>query len=229
MHKFMLGLIGIGFVGCASVASSREPVAAPSTDGTEINFVQFRLRRTTEIGMVVPSAKPERKDHTYLFFINGMDPFRFANFRGQCQHMQALGYVNSYCGEMKDVRLIRERILRIRQDDAEARIAVIGYSFGANLARTLANQLNDDGVTIDLLMYIGGDTIMNTPAGRPVNAGRVVNIKGHPSVLLGYDLFLYGIEIDGAINHRIDARHFQLPMHPEATELLMRYVADLDR
>jgi hypothetical protein len=225
----MLCLLITCLVGGASVPSLRELADAPPKSAGQLGFAYFLETPKAGLQLVGQPAPPDPKEHVYLFFINGMDPFRFANFRGQCQHMQSLGYANSYCGEMKDVRTIRQQILRIRQDDAKARIAVIGYSFGANLARTLANQLNDDGVTIDLLMYIGGDTIKNSPAGRPVNAGRVVNIKGHPSILLGYDLFLYGIEIDGAINHRINARHFQLPMHPEATELLMQYVAALNR
>ena len=59
---------------------------------------------------------------------------------------------------------------------------------------------------IDLLVYLGGDSILNDDASRPANVGRIVNITGHGSLLLGYDLFLKGDNIQGASNHRLDVR-----------------------
>jgi pimeloyl-ACP methyl ester carboxylesterase len=129
---------------------------------------------------------------------------------------------------MNHTQLFHDRILQLRKDEADARIVVIGYSLGANSARTLANQLKDDGARIDLLVYLGGDTVKDNDTSRPTNVGRIVNITGHGSILLGYDLFVKGDEIKGASNHRLDARHFLLPTRAEATELLVQSVAEME-
>ncbi len=75
---------------------------------------------------------------------------------------------------------------------------MLGYSAGANRARQLANELNAKGVRVDLLVYLGGDTIDNTAASRPPNVGQIVNITGHGYLPRGGDLFFNGTDLDGA-------------------------------
>jgi hypothetical protein len=84
-------------------------------------------------------------------------------------------------------------------------------------------------VPIDLLVYLGGDTIKDGDRSGPENVRRILNICGHGMILLGYDLFVCGEEIKGASNHRLDARHFLLPTRADAAELLVRYVVDLNQ
>ncbi len=178
------------------------------------------------IGLAVPQ---QSKDHTYLFFINGLDPYYIANFRAQCQYMKTIGYSNSFCGKLKHVELFRSKIIDVRKEDPQAHVVVVGYSFGANCARTLANLLKEDNVRIDLLVYLGGDTIMDSPASRPTNVNQVLNITAHGFFMLGGDLLFHGQDIQGASNHRVDAKHFFLPTRAEVTELLIQYIAGLDR
>ena len=203
--------------------------AVLSMDPGDFSTLHPLEKPNPQIEQLAGAIPQDTKDHTYLFFINGLDPYYLANFRGQCQYMKALGYNNAYCGQLNHTQLFHDRILQVRKDDRDARIVVIGYSFGANSARSLANQLKDDGARIDLLVYLGGDTVKNSDTSRPTNVGRIVNITGHGSMLLGYDLFVNGDEIKGASNHRLDARHFLLPTRAEATELLVQGVADLER
>jgi len=140
--------------------------------------------------------------------------------------MKTLGYNNAYCGQMSHTDLFGQMIKQIRRDDRQAQVVVIGYSTGANCARTLANKLREERVPIDLLVYLGGDTIKDGERSRPENVRRILNICGHGMILLGYDLFVCGEEIKGASNHRLDGRHFLLPTHADAAELLVRYVVD---
>jgi hypothetical protein len=194
-------------------------------DWSHVHPLQAPRPEFEKLAQAVPQ---DAKDHTYLFFINGLDPYYLANFRGQCQYMKSLGYANAYCGHMHHTELFRQKINKVRKDDLAARIVVIGYSTGANYARTLANELKSDNVRIDLLVYLGGDTIKDGDRSRPENVGRVLNITGHGLILLGGDLFFHGDDIKGAKNHRLDARHFLLPTRAEAAELLVQYVAELE-
>ena len=234
LHLLLLGCVGCSSLNPAlrvSVEKARDAVAPtlPPQDWNALSYLQpIQQPRPSiaELGLKVPQAS---KDHTYLFFINGLDPYFIANFRGQCQYMKTLGYANAYCGQMNHTGLFRQKIVQIRKNDAQARIIVSGYSTGANCARTLANQLKEDGARIELLVYVGGDTIKDVDRSRPDNVGRVLNIIGHASVLIGGDLILRGPDIKGASNHRLDALHFKLPTRAEATELLVQHVAKLHR
>ena len=221
-------------VGCSSLnpafrlrKSAAEPVL--SLDRGDFGYLHPLQPLNPSIEQMALAVPQEVKDHTYLFFINGWDPYYFANFRGQCQHMKTLGYNNAYCGQTGHTGLFRQTIQRFARDDPSARIVVIGYSSGANYARSLANQLKQDGVRIDLLVYLSGDTIKDVDRSRPDNVGRILNITGHGSVFYGYDLLFCGQDIKGASNHRLDARHFMLPTRAEAMELLVQYVVEMNR
>lgn len=233
--RLFLLLFLAGVAGCSSLDSATPSLEQPKRDSAALSMDAGDLSRVHPLEKPKPhieqlgeSVPQESKDHTYLFFINGLDPYYLANFRGQCQYMKTLGYNNAYCGQMSHRDLFARMIKQVCKDDPQARIVVIGYSTGANCARTLVNQLNDDGVPIDLLVYLGGDMIKDSERSRPENVGRILNICGHGMILLGYDLFVCGEEIKGASNHRLDARHFLLPTRAEAAELLVRYVVDLN-
>jgi hypothetical protein len=227
--SYLLLLILAGLVGCSSLKlSGPETPPALSMDPGDLSSVHPLEKPRSAIEQLGNAVPQEIKDHTYLFFINGLDPYYLANFRGQCQYVKTLGYNNAYCGQMSHTELFHEKIKQVRRDDLRAQIVVIGYSTGANCVRTLANQLKDDGVRIDLLVYLGGDMIKDADRSRPDNVGRILNICGHGMILLGYDLFVCGDEIKGASNHRLDARHFLLPTRAEAAELLVRYVVDMN-
>jgi hypothetical protein len=234
--RLFLLLFLAGLAGCSSFNSALPAPEQPKPDASARSMDAGDLSRVHPLEKLKPHVKQlgetvpqETKDHTYLFFINGLDPYYLANFRSQCQYMKSLGYDHAYCGQMSHTDLFGQMIKQIRKDDPQAQVVVIGYSTGANCARTLANKLREERVPIDLLVYLGGDMIKDGERSRPENVRRILNICGHGMVLLGYDLFVCGDEIKGASNHRLDARHFLLPTRAESTELLVRYVVDLNQ
>jgi hypothetical protein len=158
---------------------------------------------------------PEQKEHVHFFLINGFDPAYCANLNGVAAYFRDMGFANTHCYQFTTAWLARRQIEEIRGSDPQARIVLLGFSFGANFARNIANHLEHKGVYIDCLIYLGGDTIFNTQASRPGNVGQIVNITGHGLVLLGRDMFLKGDDIDGAVNMRLDARHYSLPCQTE--------------
>ena len=57
-----------------------------------------------------------------------------------------------------------------------ARFVVMGYGLGANTAAELADAVQADGATIDLLVYCGGIAVSDEPKYRPSNVRRSSSI-----------------------------------------------------
>lgn len=210
-------------VGCSSLRTADE--CAPRG----FSFVHAIGSPPAHLQESCQAVPPEARDRVHLFAINGMDPLYLGNLNGLCGSMKQLGFRNVHCGQTWQTASIRDAICHIREQDAQARIAVLGFSAGANRARDLANDLNAKGIRIDLLVYLGGDTIDNTPASRPPNVGRVVNITGHGYLPRGGDLLYNGTDLDGAQNQRLNARHMLLPTRPETVETLATQMIALAR
>ncbi len=184
------------------------------------SFVHHIGNPPAHVQQACQALPPDGRDRVHLFAINGMDPLYLGNLNGLCACMKQLGFRNVHCGQPGQTASFRDAICQIRQQDPQARIAVLGFSAGANRARQLANELNAKGVRIDLLVYVGGDTIDNTAASRPPNIGQLVNITGHGYLPRGGDLLFNGTDLDGAKNQRLNARHMLLPTRPETVETL---------
>jgi hypothetical protein len=171
------------------------------------------------------SLPPEARDRVHVFALNGMDPAYLGNLNGLCDCMQRLGFRNVHCVERWQAAEVRNQIVAVRHNCPDAHIVVAGFSIGANYACRVAHELESHGIAIDLLVYIGGDTIENVPASRPANVRQLVNITGHGYLPRGGDLFYKGADIDGARNCRLDARHMLLPTRPETVDLLATHLA----
>jgi hypothetical protein len=165
--------------------------------------------------------------HVYIFAVNGWDSLCLGNFNGLCDYLREQGFANTYFGQLYTCAHFSSRIRQIRQEDPEARIVLIGFSCGCNVAKGIANSLNKDGTRIDLLVYLAGDYITNSPSSYPGNVGNVLNIRGKGYFLSGGSLFFCGADIDGARNCTLDTRHMLAPSRRETLELLMEELLPL--
>jgi hypothetical protein len=166
----------------------------------------------------IPSCQRER---VYVFFVNGLDPLHRGKLDQTREYVERLGFARTYLGEMYDYRDFEDEIRRIHRKQPDARFVLVGFSFGANLVKVMAHSLESDGIDIDLLAYIGGDTLQNTSEYRPAKAHRILNVtgKGCPWLLGG--LVFDGVDIDGADNLRLEqAGHYEVPTDPKTLELL---------
>jgi hypothetical protein len=203
---------------CAPAARAIDPIVTNFGIGTILHPLQEPAVAP------VPAwceGLPCHKDHVHIFAVNGLNPLCLGNFNGLCGYLRKQGFCNVYFGQLYTSHTFASRIRTIRQCDPEARIALIGFSSGANYAKWIANILARDCVKIDLLVYIVGDTLPNTPASHPPNVCRLLNIRGKGLILTGGDLFWNGSDIDGARNCRIECRHILAPSRRETLELLM--------
>jgi hypothetical protein len=169
----------------------------------------------------------EKKDRVHFFLINGLDPLYSGNLNGVAAYFRSIGFANTSCHQLPSTWKVRRQIETIRRSDPEARIVLLGYSAGANFVRSLANNVQRDGIQIDCLIYLGGDTVFNSPSSRPPNVGQIVNITGHGMIFLGRDIYFKGDNIDGAVNHRVDARHILLPGQSDTIKLVGEHLIAL--
>jgi hypothetical protein len=159
------------------------------------------------------------RNHVYVFLLDGMDPFDWANLRGVRDYVQSLGYVKTYYGQLYHASSFEKEIRRLHREDPDARFVLIGFSFGANVVCHLTQATKDDDVHIDLLVYLGGNTLKNRPEDRPENVCKLVNILATGCIWNG-DTF------DGAENVQYSDRwHFGSPSHPYTLDVLSRELA----
>jgi hypothetical protein len=164
--------------------------------------------------------KPCRQQ-VYVFFIHGVDPLDFANLGGVRDYVQSLGFIKTYYGQLYHTSYFTDEIRKIHAREPEARFALVGFSFGANQVRNIANTLRDEDISIDLIVYLGGNTLTNTEEDRPANVGRVVNI-------LATGWVWNGTTMDNAENVTYDnVWHFGSPTHPHTLDVLARELTEV--
>jgi hypothetical protein len=161
------------------------------------------------------------RDHVYIFLVHGVDPLDFANLAGVREFLLDLGFNKVYYGQLYHASRFANEIRKIHQEDAEAHFVLIGFSFGANMVRNICHNVDGDGVTISLLVYMGGNTLKNIPEDQPENAGRLVNI-------LASGCIWNGAQMDAAENiHETDVYHFGTPTHRRTLRLFADELANV--
>jgi len=203
-EPLLLALVTLGATGCLSFCHPIDPL--PPEQAAECKAI------------------PEPcLNHVHVFFIHGMDPLDLANLAGVVEYVQKLGFIKTHYGQMYHTWQFKKDLRRIAKEDPEARFAIVGFSFGANMARNLTNAVKGDGVLIDLLIYLGGNTLDNTPPNRPEHVLRIVNILAHGYVWNGANL-------DGAENlEYTDVGHFGSPTHNQTLIVLRQELAVVAR
>jgi hypothetical protein len=181
-----------------------------------VHSLDFPPKEQVAQGELIPSPS---RNHVHIFLLHGMDPLDLANLNGLTEYIQQLGYLKTHYGQLYHLWEFKNEMRRIHEHDPQARFVLIGFSFGANMARELANAVKDSGILIDLLIYLGGNTLENTPETQPDHVVHIVNI-------LAAGCIWNGATMDRAENlHFTNVWHFGSPTHPRTRELLARELA----
>jgi hypothetical protein len=161
------------------------------------------------------------REHVYVFFIHGMDPADAANLSGVRDYVQDLGFHQTYYGQLYHTSQFKKELHDIHQKDCNARFVLVGFSFGANMVRNLALAAKEEGFRIDLLVYLGGNTLKDVPRDQPDNVVRVVNI-------LAQGCIWNGATMQCAENVQVLGRwHFGSPSHPYTLQVLAQDLAEI--
>lgn len=173
----------------------------------------------------VASASPEKaaasealpnacRNHVHVFFVHGLDPLDAANLSGVSAYVNSLGYLKTHYGQLYHTWQFRDEIRVIHHEDPDARFVLVGFSFGANMVRNICQAVKEDGITVDLLVYLGGNTLSDCPRDKPENVTHIVNI-------LATGCIWNGDHLDGADNmHYTDVWHFGSPSHLHTLDVL---------
>jgi pimeloyl-ACP methyl ester carboxylesterase len=198
-------VLALQFAGSSSCMSFLHPVALPTPPC---------LQTCREL-------PPECRAHVHVFLINGLDPLRVGNLAGVRDHINHLGFANTYYGEMTAWSWFRREMKRVHDEDPGGRIVVIGYSAGASMAYHLAESLKAQGVRIDLLVYLDAKTFSVNFHKTPENVCRVLNVNSLSTIWCGSP-------IEGANNvFENDIWHFGPPSHPKTLKALADNLAAL--
>lgn len=162
------------------------------------------------------------RDHVHVFFVHGMDPFDCANLEGVRDYVNALGFHKTYYGQLYHTWQFEKALCEVHRADPEARFVLVGFSFGANMARNIAQEAKKDGILIDLLVYLGGNTLKDTPGDQPENVCRILNVLAASGCIWNGDTMrrAENIEVPGVW-------HFGSPSHPCTLRALARELAEV--
>lgn len=181
-----------------------------------VHSLDLPPKEQTIIGEKVPAPS---RSHVHIFLLQGLDPLDLANINGLTEYIHQLGYNKTHYGQFFHEWSFRKKMRNIHKTDPQARFVVIGFSLGSYMACDLVNAIKEDGIPVDLLVYLGGFILDNTPRTQPENAGHIANILS-----TGY--LIKGPHMDRADNIRYaNVWHFGLPTHPQTRELLARELA----
>jgi hypothetical protein len=162
-----------------------------------------------------------QRDRVHVFFVNGLDPRCIGHLDMVRNYVVQLGFQNTCLGQLYSGGGFKEKIRHTHRDHPEVRFVLIGYGYGADLVAGMAHDLQTDGIGIDLLVYLAGDTLENTPEYRPENVHRIVNVTGQGCIWNLGGLVYKGVDIDGADNLRLkEASHYDVPLHLKTIALL---------
>jgi hypothetical protein len=218
--RCLLPLVILGAVPACAAPGHAEPFVSNVGLGTVLHPVK-KPRTITYPRWCLDQPVACCKDHVYIFGVNGLNFLCSGNFNGLLCYFRSEGFTNTHFTQLYHTPWVAEQIRTIRRNDPQARMVLIGFSWGANLVRWIANDLDRDGTPVDLLVYLVGDLVRDTPRSKPCNVRRIVNIRGHGLIVLGGNLFFNGEDLDGARNVNLKCRHILAPSRQETVELLM--------
>jgi hypothetical protein len=156
------------------------------------------------------------RNHVHVFLMNGLDPTNYGNLTGLRDYVQELGFSKTYYGQLFHAAWFEREIRRIHEDDPDARIVLIGFSLGVQEMHSVAEDLNQDGIPVDLLVFLSGNhPVWFMPCERPANVHRVVNILASGAMkAFGVRAYAENVRLPD------DTWHFGSPTHPYTLEKL---------
>ena len=171
----------------------------------------------------VCDTQPEPcRNEVYIFLINGNDPFHMGNLTGVQHYLNAIGYPKVYYGEMYHAWSFASEIRKIHKEDPNGKIAIVGYSFGGPVARSVAQSVASDGVPVDLLVYfdpVGLSTLVSPKPGLPIYKTRFISRASQAD---GQEFVESGTGVPVP-----DTWHFGIPTHTITLNTLVQDLVEL--
>jgi hypothetical protein len=155
-------------------------------------------------------------DHVYVYMVNGLTilPHVFGSMNGVGPHVEEDGFRKPRVASHYWRKAFLKEIRRVRCEDPQARFVLVGYSIGGSVVYGMAQDLQADGIFIDLMIYIDAHSFIHDLGCHPQNVGKVVSINSS-------SLFLPGKCHPGEECYHVDTpRHLAIP-HKDETLAIM--------
>lgn len=161
------------------------------------------------------------RGNVHVFLVNGFDPFGISGIGDAKATLHRLGFNNVYNGQFYHAGGFGDEIKEIAAADPNAHFVVVGIGAGVDAAVTLAENVSEYGVTIDLLASVDCPFWSGAGGKKPVNVQRVLSLHGQTTSWLPSTP---GIEEDITIP---GAAWLGVSSHPLTVETLASELATL--
>ncbi len=121
--------------GCVSVF---EPMPEPPTETREL----------------LQQLPPICRSKVYVIMVNGNDPLCLGGMVDLRDYIKKMGITNIYLGETCHEAWLDREIRILHRDIPDAHFVLIGFEYGADTVRRIAQAGIDAGATIDMLIYL---------------------------------------------------------------------------
>lgn len=163
----------------------------------------------------------ECRSGVYVFMVNGNDPLHCANLKGVREYLSHLGFTRVYFGEISHEAWMAEELVCTNRDYPGSRFVVVGFEYGADSARRIAEAGLNRGATIDLLLYLEPrGSFYNLPLADAAIRRTVVvqNDKGLSTPA----------PLDNAEKIVVNTHtRYAVPTHPEVIDLLTNELTEI--
>jgi hypothetical protein len=159
------------------------------------------------------------KDHVYVYLVNGCTvlPHIYGSMTPAGPTLTEHGYIHNQTATHYFRWSFQEKIRRVHCCDPQARIVLVGFSMGSSVVHSMANTLEKEGISIALMVYLDGHTLVNDFHQRPCNVERIVCITSSAYLLRGHKV----LEAD-YLEEIEDSRHLTVPKMEATLQLLLR-------
>ena len=164
----------------------------------------------------------DSRNGVYIFFVNGTDALCCANLKGVREYLARIGFERVYIGQLCHEAWIVEEIRTLHRDQPGSRFVVVGFEFGAPIARRIVQSAAEEGAPIDLLLYLEPKGLLNYLPNCDEGVRRVISVEQH-SWFSKSD-----IEVDDVEIVHVSCRtRYGVPTHPVVLDLLAEELAEI--
>jgi hypothetical protein len=118
------------------------------------------------------------RGRVFVFLIDGFDPLDGCGVARVRQSLIDLGFIKVYDGHFYHAGWFADEMRRLHAEEPDAHFVVAGFSTGAETARSLAESVAGDGITVDLLAVVDGPLWAAAVPAKPENVVRVLHLPG---------------------------------------------------
>lgn len=118
------------------------------------------------------------RGRVFVFLVDGFDPLDSCGVNCVRRSLIGLGFIKVYDGHFYHAGWFADEMRRLHAEEPDAHFVVVGFSTGADTARSLAESVAGDGITVDLLAVVDGPLWTAAIPDKPENVVRVIHLPG---------------------------------------------------